>query len=151
MAKLIQSEKIVKQYYTEIKNELLSYSGVKSRESWKHESFYAGRTTFAKLTIRGKTLTLFVALDPKQVIEEGKYAITDMSEVAAHASTPTMYKIKNNRRLGGSKQLIKAALKGRPVDEKFKPKNWAKHLTYKDNDELAEMGLVKVTIEEEKK
>lgn len=148
-AKLIQSDKIVKQYYSEIKNELLSYTGVKSRESWKHESFYVGRKTLAKLTIRGKTLTLFVSLDPKQVIAEGRYAVVDMSEVTAHESTPTMYKIKSTRRLGGSKHLIKATLKGIEQNEKYRRRNWVKTLPYEDNDALVEKGLVKVTVEEE--
>lgn len=150
MARLIQSEDIVKKYYTEIKNELLSYEGVKSREAWNHESFSAGRTMLAKISIRGKTLALYVALDPKQVIAEGRYAVDDMSGVGAHASTPTLYRIRNNRRLGGSKQLIKSAMKGREQNEKYRPVNWLRRLPYEDNDALAERGLVKVTVEEEK-
>ena len=64
-AKIIQSSDEVKAYYSEIKNELLSYKGVKSRMSWKGETFYAGRVTYAKLCVRGKCLSLFLALNPK--------------------------------------------------------------------------------------
>ncbi len=34
-AKLIQSDEQTKRYYTELKNELLGYDGVKSRITWK--------------------------------------------------------------------------------------------------------------------
>lgn len=150
MAKLIQSEKMTKVYYTEIKNELLSYADVKSRETWNHESFIVGRSTVAKITLRGNMLALYLAINPKQVIAEGRYAVDDVSTVAAHASTPTLYRIKNSRRLGGSKQLIKTALKGHEKNEKFRPINWARKLPYEENDALAERGIVKVTVEEVK-
>ncbi|MDR9825035.1 hypothetical protein RCJ22_05360, partial [Vibrio sp. FNV 38] len=47
-SRLIQAEEKLQSYYTAIKNALLSYKGVKSRTSWKQESFNRGRVQCAK-------------------------------------------------------------------------------------------------------
>ena len=55
-ARLIQSEDRVKKYYSELKNELLSYSRVSSRMSWQHDGYRRSRPIEAKFVFRGKTL-----------------------------------------------------------------------------------------------
>jgi len=111
-AKLIQSDAEVKNYYSAIKNELLSYTGIKTRMSWKGESFYSGRQTYAKLCIRGKCVCLFLALNPKNY-EDTKYKVDDMTEIAAYEKIPCLYRIKNDRRLKFSAELIESAMQGR--------------------------------------
>ncbi len=108
-AKLIQGDEKLKNYYSELKNELLSYKKVTARKSWQHEAFRRGRTTVAKLVIRGKTLRLYLALEP-MLYEESKYLVEDASEHAKFAKTPLLYRIKNDRRCRYAKDLIAAAM-----------------------------------------
>ena len=147
-AKLIQSADGVKNYYSQIKNELMSYKGVRSRISWKYESFSVGRATVAKLAVRGKNLSLFLALDPKNYVDT-KYIIDDKSEVAAYEKTPLLYRIKNDRRLNSSKELIAAVMSGREKTEDYKETDYAKEYPYEKIEPLIERGLVKVLTEED--
>lgn len=104
-AKLIQSGDTVKDYYSQLKNCLLSYKGVKSRMSWRWETFRLGRKTLAKLIMRGKTLSVALALNPDDYADT-KYIVDNLSEVAAYADTHCLYKIKNDRRVKYAKELI---------------------------------------------
>lgn len=147
-AKLIQSSDANKNYYSELKNELLSYKGVKCRTSWKYETFYAGRQTFARLSVRGKQLCIFLALDPKKYIDT-KYIIDDKSEVSAYEKTPLLYRIKNDRRLKYSKELIAEVMGEREKQEDFKEVNYVKTHPYEEIEPLIERKLVKVLTEED--
>lgn len=147
-AKLIQSADVVKNYYSELKNELLSYRGVKSRMSWKCETFYSGRTTYAKIAIRGKCPCVFFALDTKNITDE-KYIVEDLSDVAAYEKTPTLYRIKNDRRLRYAKELIAAVMGEREKTENYEAENWAAKYPYEKIEPLVERGLVKVLTEED--
>lgn len=104
LAKLIQSEQTTKEYYSTLKNCLMSY-GLKSRMSWKWESFRLGRKTVAKFRLRGKTLAVAFALDPDGY-EDTKYAVENVGELSSYADTPCLYKIKNARRVKYAKELI---------------------------------------------
>lgn len=147
-AKLIQSDAEVKNYYSAIKNELLSYTGIKTRMSWKGESFYSGRQTYAKLCIRGKCVCLFLALNPKNY-EDSKYKVDDMTEIAAYEKIPCLYRIKNDRRLKFSAELIEAAMQGREKNPDYAETDWAKHYPYEKIEPLIERKLVKVLTEED--
>lgn len=147
-AKLIQSSDINKEYYSQLKNELLSYGGIKARTSWKYETFYAGRQTFARLSVRGKKLCLFLSLDPKNYVDT-KYVIDDKSDVLAYEKTPLLYRIKNDRRLKYSKELIATAMQGREKTEEFKEVNYSVRLPYEEIEPLIERKLVKVLTEED--
>ena len=103
--KLSQSSPEVIKYYNEIRNELLSYKKVKSKISYKHESFRLGMPIVAKLKIRGKSLYLFLALDPNDY-KDTKYKIKDVSGVGNSKDVPTMYKINIPRRAVYAKELI---------------------------------------------
>lgn len=149
-AKLIQSDAEVKNYYSAIKNELLSYTGIKTRMSWKGESFYSGRQTYAKLCIRGKCVCLFLALNPKNY-EDTKYKVDDMTEIATYEKIPCLYRIKNDRRLKFSAELIEAAMQGREKNPDYAATDWAKHYPYEKIEPLIERKLVKVLTEEDAK
>ena len=62
-AKLIQLKDETKEWYTTVKNELLSYKKVRSRISWRRESFQMGRMKIARFVVRGKTLCLMLAVE----------------------------------------------------------------------------------------
>ena len=87
-AKLKQSDDEVKDRYGMIKNALLSYKKFKSTVSWNADRFNCGRATIAKMNIRGKTLCVYFALDPKDpAFKQTIYNQKDMSEQKAYAQT----------------------------------------------------------------
>ena len=49
---IIQSEETVKSYYSELKNHILSYNGIKSRISWKFDTYNKGSDTLFKIKLR---------------------------------------------------------------------------------------------------
>ena len=94
-AKLIQIDEVSNAWYTELKNELLSYKKVKDRMSWKRESYRFGRDCVARFVIRGKTLCIQLPLDPAQ-FEDTKYKVEDISHIVSSADTPCLYRIKTS-------------------------------------------------------
>ena len=104
-AKLAQSLGNVQDYYSELKNALLSFKGVKNRLSWNYEAFNRGRVHVAKMDAKSKTLYLYLALDPTQ-FEETKYSVKDVSAKRKYASTPTLIKIKGERKFKHALELI---------------------------------------------
>ncbi len=104
LARLIQNG-AVQDLYTELKNVFGGYAGVKSRLCQSGEVFRAGRRRIAKLCIRGKTLVLYLALDP-QAFEESKYRFSDASEKKSYAKTPMKVRITGSRSLRQAKELV---------------------------------------------
>ena len=142
-AKLIQGDEKLKRYYSEIKNELLRYK-VKNRISWRYETFKKGRKLIARLAVRGKTLGLYLALDPKEY-EDSEYKIDDVSKVVKNAEVPLIYKIKNDRRCRYSKELIAEVMEANGLDAgKVPTEDYASQYPYEKIGPLIERGLVKL-------
>lgn len=104
-AKLCQSNDLLKERYSSLKNELLSYGKVKSRTSWFFETFRVGNNPLAKFAINGKTLSLYLALSP-QALSGTKYHFKDVSQYKKYAAVPLRMKIKSNRSVRWAKELI---------------------------------------------
>ena len=140
VAKLSLSSDDTLAYYSDLKNELLSYKKIKERTSWGYETFRRGRKLIAKLAVRGKTLRLYVALDPSNF----EKAI-DVSHVKSHASVPCLLKIKNPRRLGYAKALISLAMQEAKVARKeIEYVDYTETFVYRDLESLIATGLIKV-------
>ena len=145
-AKLMQADELVKDYYDLVKNELLSYKGVKCRLSWKHESFTKGRVLLAKLKVRGKHLRLLLPLDPNDYVDT-KYKVKDLSVKKNHADTPCGYSIKNNRRCLYANDLIATVMQNNGI-EKGEPKEFVKYskdFPYDTTENLIYRKLIKLT------
>ena len=142
-AKLIQGDDALKRRYSELKQELLSYKKVSVRRSWQHEAFRLGRGPVAKLVVRGKTLRLYLALDPAPY-EGSKFLVEDASEHAKFEKTPLLYRIKNDRRCRYAKELIAAAVaaaggvRGEDCTEDFS------QIPFEDTKALIDRGLVRI-------
>jgi hypothetical protein len=106
-------------YYSEIKNELLSYKKVNDRYSRKCESFRTGRTLLAKIVLIGKTLRLYLALDPKDY-EFNVYYHHDESDKKAYEEVPLMVKLQSDRGIKKAKRLIAALMEKAGCDKKTK-------------------------------
>ena len=94
-AKLTLSDRQVKEYYAEIATELLSYEKVRASMSWAGVGFTAGRSRIAYIAFRGKTLCLYLALDP-DTLTEGRYKAQNVAEVKSRAKTPAMFRIRSD-------------------------------------------------------
>ncbi|MCH5155389.1 MAG: hypothetical protein J1F69_02180 [Clostridiales bacterium] len=141
-AKVAQLPREAKEWYSELKNELLSYEKVKDRMSWKRETFRMGRMAVARLVVRGKSLRLLVAVEPAGY-NGTKYAVEDVSNVASTADTPTMYRIKNPRRVKYAKEMIAGMMKELKV---FKDSHYVAQdffLPYEGDLAFMRRGLVK--------
>ena len=90
--------------YNEIKSELLSY-GLKSRLSQKGDSFRLHRKLYTKITIAGKTLKLYMALNPKDY-ENTTIPFKDASDVKKYEETPFVFKAKSDLSIRRAKRLI---------------------------------------------
>lgn len=103
-SKLIQSEKI-QDVYTQIKNVILGYGGVKSRQCVNSENFRVGKVKFAKLAISGKALYLYLALSPAE-FENLSYRFEDLSDKKSHRETPMRVKITGSKTLKNARGLL---------------------------------------------
>ena len=140
-AKIIQSPEDVKKTYSQIKNALLSLNGVKDRTSWDFESFNKGRLQCAKLNFKGKTLAIYVNLDPNEY-SVSKYHHQDVSSSAKYASVPMMIKIKSERAVKYALELIDELAKKHDL-EKGSAQNVDYYPENKTNEELMAEGLIK--------
>ena len=139
LSRYIQAEAYIQDYYTEIKNALLSYKGVKARTSWSKETFKCGRVHVAKMDVKGKALYLYLALDPA-ALEGTKYKFA-----VAKGDCPVLVKIKSERKKKHALELIEmlmsnlglAFTEAQAVDYR---------MPYEDTDALIEKGLIKVIL-----
>ncbi len=143
-ARIIQSDDVVKNWYTQIKNELLSYKKAKARMSWKRENFRVGRLPFARFGFRGKTLCLFLPLNPLE-LEDTKYKVEDVSDNASFAETPCMFRIKNDRRVKYAMELIALVAAGIGAP-RVEHESEDFYMPYEGVVELINKGLIKRNI-----
>ncbi|MDE7162912.1 MAG: hypothetical protein K2O44_02390 [Clostridia bacterium] len=142
MAKLAQLNDKSKEWYSQLKNELLSYNRVKVRMSWKRETFRIGRLTVAKFMVRGKTLSILFAVEPASY-EGTKYSVRDMSNMASMADTPTMYRIRKERRCKYAKEMIADIMKELKIYKNPEYVAQDYYVPYEGDVSLMQRGLVK--------
>ena len=142
-ARIIQASDEIKSRYSELKNYILSYKGVKNRISWKRETFRIGRNTFACFVMRGKTLCLCLATDPAR-FEETKYKIFDLSVRSPKNKMPSMYRILNDRRVKYAKEIIDMLMAelGLNRNEAYADEDFM--LSYRTTEELIDCDLIKI-------
>ncbi len=141
-ARLILSSDAIKDWYSELKNELLSYRRVKMRRSWKRESYRFGRKNVVRFSFRGKTLCVYFALDPNE-FEGSKYKVEPVEGSATYEDTPCLYRMKNAKRVRYAKELIAMAMGsvGAERNEDYVPED--AYIPYEDTGALIGKGLIK--------
>jgi hypothetical protein len=143
IARIIQGTDDVKQYYGEVKNALLSYKKVNSNIAWGAERFNKGRETIARFKIRGKTLCLYLALDPAEY-KTSVYHHLDVSDNKSMHGTPMMVKIKSPLGVKKAIRLIDDMLAQRNgIKQPVKERDYAAMYPFESIEELIEDGLVK--------
>ena len=143
-SRLIQSKDVYKDYYSALKNELLSYKKIRSRISWACESFRQGRELKAKLAYRGKTLCLYLALNPDEY-PENIYHQRNMGSKKKYAEVPMMVRVRSDLGLKRALQLIKILMEkdGVEPNAKYVAVDYSK-VPYEPDAPLIERGLIKL-------
>lgn len=95
--RLSEMDESVIEWHDRLQAHLTSYRKVKSRYSARCDSYRMGRDLLAKMAIGGKTLKLYLALDPEDAaLEDGKYHQRDLSETSAYQEVPFMLPIRSD-------------------------------------------------------
>ncbi|MBQ7390532.1 MAG: uL15 family ribosomal protein [Clostridia bacterium] len=144
MSRLIQSTENIQDFYTTIKNHVLSYKGIKARESWNYEAFNKGRIQLVKLNIKGRTLIVNLNLDPKE-FNINKYHFIDCSDKPKFAKVPMMMKVRSGRALKYTLELIDEMMAKYELTQGEVP-TVDYRMAYETTEELAKRGLVKVIL-----
>lgn len=145
-AKIIESEEGVKSFYSELKNELLSYAKVTSQINWANDRFSFAHETVAKIGVRGKTLCLYLALNPDE-FPETVYHQKFAGDTKMYEKTPMMVKIKSGVALKRAIRLVGLLLeRSGAVKEERKPVDYAAQYAYRSEEQLLAEGLIKTAI-----
>lgn len=143
IARIIQGTDEQKNYYGQVKTALLSYKKVNSNVAWGAERFNKGRETIARFKIRGKTLCLYLALDPNE-FATSVYHHADVSDNKSMHGTPMMVKIKSPLGVKKAIRLIDEMLLRRNGEKRnVAERDYAAMYPYETIEELIEDGLVK--------
>lgn len=102
--RLLSSEQELKDNYNELKAECLSY-GLKSRLSNSGDTFRLHTKTYVKITVAGKGLKLYLALDPKDY-ENSPIPVKDAGDKNIYREIPVVFKVKSPLSMKRAKQLI---------------------------------------------
>jgi len=142
-AKLIQADDELKGYYSIVKNAFMSYKKVTCSVSREHERVRRGRTTIGIIKVRGKSLLVYLALDPKQ-FEDTMYVGEDVSNVGKYAATPFLYRVKGPRKANRAARLIAMLAEKLEMVPTAEPANedYVARFPYEDNEALIEKGLI---------
>ncbi len=141
-SKLSQADEKIREYYVGLKSAMLYYRGVRARKSWNYEAYNRGRNPIAKLIPKSKTIYLYLAIDPAELADT-KYGVVDVSEKKKFAATPSLMKIKGDRKYKFALELIEKIcaeqLELKPRRKQVEPDT----IGYMSSEELLEAGLVK--------
>ena len=142
-SKLAQADTKIQDYYVAIKTALLHYRGVKARKSWNYEAFHCGRNPIVKMIPKTKTIYLYFGIDPAE-LTDAKYDVTDVSDKKKFADTPSLLKVRGDRKFKFALELIEKlcgetlALK---PSKKPVPEITVNHMT---DEELLDAGLIRL-------
>ena len=143
-ANLIQSDDTVKDYYGQLKNHILSYKGVKSKISWKFDSYNRGRDQLFKIKFRGKTILLYCAIDPEE-LDKAKYH-HEAINAKIFADVPTLLKVKSGLGLRKAKEVVDTVMAkfGIEPNPKAKAVDYVAEYPYEETEALLARKLVKI-------
>ncbi len=140
-AKLMLSSEEAQSRYALISDTLAAY-GLKCRESWKKERYFAKGKTYANIVFRGKTLCVYLAIAPES-LEGTKYFYENVSATKKYESIPVMVRVRSARGCKYVIELIKMMFEGAGIEQKRAVIDAFNYRTA-TVDELIDMGFIKV-------
>ncbi len=146
VAKIIGSDEDVKGYYSDLKNAILAYGKVRSQINWTNDRFSIGNESVIKIGMRGKTLVMYLALDPAE-FPETVYHQKFAGDTKMYESTPMMVKIKTKAAVKKSIRLIDLCMERYgAVKEEREAVDYAAQYFFRTDEELLAEGLIKTAI-----
>ena len=109
----------LKRHYNEIKNVIMKYRNVHSRISKAGDSFRCKGQKYVYMTIVGKTLKVYLALDPFS-IDQNVYHHKDVSNKKKYQVTPTLLRVKSELSVEKTIKLIEVMFEDNMIDVKKK-------------------------------
>ncbi len=130
-----------KEYYNEIKNYLQMYRA-KGRISSRCES-YRYKGLVAKVALGGKSIKVFLAIDPSFIDENPKYHLKNVSDKKQYKDVPVMIKVRSDRALKYFKELVDYMMANRLVKPKrnYTPVNYMPQLIPNGEAIMATLGM----------
>ena len=115
--KMLYIDKKTQGSYNQLMNKFRSLRKINIRISSKGVSYRLGRELVAKITVRGKTMKLHLALNVNN-FDEKIYFQKDLSAVKAYAEVPCTVKVKSDRGLKNALKLVDALVEAHGIEKK---------------------------------
>ena len=106
-------------YYEKIHNAFKALRKINPRISSKGVSYRLGRELVAKISVRGKTMRLHLALNVND-FAQNIYFQKDLSDVKAYVEVPFMVKVKSDRGLKKALELVEALCQAKAIEKKVR-------------------------------
>lgn len=110
LERIAEGDQILKDNYNAIKGLLMSY-GLKNRLSNTGDTFRLHKKTYAKITCNGDSLKLYLALDPKELINTTALPVQDVSNKEAYKDIPLAFKVRSELSLRRANELIASCMR----------------------------------------
>lgn len=125
--RMVKAEKEMQDNYNELKNEIMSY-GVHSRVSSSGDTFRLHRKTYVKVTIAGKSLKCYFALNPEDYADS-KMPIGDAGDKTIYADIPFVFKVRSGLSMRRAKDLIRDVMEKDGLEQgEVLSVNWVKEI-----------------------
>lgn len=130
---LKQTSQVNKKSYSDIKNALMSYSGVKSR-MLKYDEVFRASGVLAKIRIRRKSLYVYLRIDPSK-IDFDYLKVADKSHRNGYSEVPCEIKVTGKRKAKRTIELIHLIGEAFELGKKrnFEPIDYSKKYLYIEN------------------
>ncbi len=111
--KINDADDEIKDYYNTLKNLILSY-GLTSRMTTTCETFKFNKHDLVKISLVGKTLRVYLALNPKDY-NGSTISVKDVSDKKIYQNTPTLIKIKSQLAFKRAQMLIADLMQSKQI------------------------------------
>ncbi len=147
-AKIIESDEEVKGYYFSLKNALLSYARITSQMSWSNDRYAFAGETVAKISVRGKTLCLYLALNPDE-FPSSVYHQRFAGDIKMYEKTPMMVKVKSGVALKRAVRLVEMLMENLGTGKADRDAvDYSAEFATRSEEQLLAEGLIKTAIVE---
>ena len=113
--KMVDADKDIQEKYNELKNEILAY-GPSSRLSVAGDTFRLHRKAYVKITLVGKTLKVYFALNPNDYVDS-PIPVFDAGDKSSYEDVPALLKVRSALSVKRAKELIDAAFAADGVEK----------------------------------
>ncbi len=146
LARFIQAEERLQDYYSVLKNVFMSYKGIESSLGWSCETFTYSADVCAKINVVDKMLLLYLALDPERY-HNYKYHYSYASYKYKGSKVPMFIKIKSDRALKYALELIVALMRDLALESGEMP-DIDYRRPYETVPALIDRGLIRIIASE---